>query len=157
MNPRIEILSEKKLVGTRLKMSFAANRTRELWQSLMPRLKEIKTRVGNDKFSMQIYEDPLSLSDAAREFEKWAAVEVSGFDDVPEGLETFTLRGGLYAVFDYKGSSTDNRVFLYIFTEWLPICEYALDARPHFEVLGENYRNGDPESEEEIWIPVKPK
>jgi len=138
-------------------MSFAANRTRELWQSLMPRLKEITNRAGNDKFSMQIYEYPLNLSDAAQRFEKWAAVEVSDFDNVPEGLETFTLRGGLYAVFDYKGSSTDTRIFLYIFTEWLPASEYVLDARPHFEVLGENYRNGDPESEEEIWIPVKPK
>jgi len=32
-----------------------------------------------------------------------------------------------------------------------------LDNRPHFEVLGEKYKNGDPESEEEIWIPVKEK
>lgn len=150
-------MSEKKLVGTRLKMSFAGNRTRELWQSLMPRLEEIKNRVGSDKFSMQIYDEPLNLSVAAQEFEKWAAVEVSEFDDVPAGLETFTLRGGLYAVFNYKGSSTDNRVFSYIFTEWLPASVYALDARPHFEVLGENYRNADSASEEEIWIPVKPK
>lgn len=157
MKPRIEILSEKKLVGTRLKMSFAADRTRELWQSFMPRLKEIKLRVGSDKFSMQVYDAPLRLGDAAQEFEKWAAVEVSEFDNAPGGLETFTLRGGLYAVFDYKGLSTDNRIFLYIFTEWLPASVYTLDARPHFEVLGENYRNGDPESEEEIWIPVKPK
>jgi AraC family transcriptional regulator len=157
MKPRIEKLSEKKLVGTRLQMSFAANRTGELWQSFMPRLKEIKTRTGSDKFSLQIYDQPLNLSDAAQRFEKWAAVEVAEFDNVPEGLETFTLRGGLYAVFDYKGLSTDNRIFLYIFTEWLPASGYALDARPHFEVLGENYRNGDPESEEEIWIPVKPK
>jgi predicted transcriptional regulator YdeE len=29
------------------------------------------------------------------------------------------------------------------------------DDRPHFEVLGKNYKNNDPVSEEEIWIPVR--
>jgi AraC family transcriptional regulator len=42
-------------------------------------------------------------------------------------------------------------------TEWLPNSAYALDDRPHFEALGEQYKNNDPNSEEEIWIPIKPK
>jgi len=28
---------------------------------------------------------------------------------------------------------------------------------PRIEILGEKYRNNDPDSEEEIWIPVKAK
>jgi hypothetical protein len=28
---------------------------------------------------------------------------------------------------------------------------------PHFEVLGDKYKNNDPSSEEEVWIPIKPK
>jgi AraC family transcriptional regulator len=157
MEPRIEILTERKLVGRRLKMSFADNRTRALWQLFMPRLKEIGNRVSGDKFSLQIYGEPLRLGDLNQTFEKWAAVEVSDFADAPPELETFTLRGGLYAVFDYRGSSTDNRIFIYIFTEWLPASGYLLDDRPHFEILGDKYKNADPESEEEIWIPIKPK
>lgn len=44
----------------------------------------------------------------------------------------------------------------YIYGSWLPnSTEYARDNRPHFEILGEKYKNNDPESEEEIWIPVK--
>lgn len=157
MQPRIETLKEKKLIGKRLKMSLAANRTRELWQAFMPRLREIANRINNDKFSMQIYDDSSRLDDLNQDFEKWAAVEVSDFDYVPQGLETFTLGGGLYAVFDYKGSGADNRIFIYIFSEWLPNSGYALDNRPHFEVLGDRYKNADPESEEEIWIPIKLK
>ena len=34
---------------------------------------------------------------------------------------------------------------------------YTLDDRPHFEILGEKYKNQDPDSEEELWIPIKPK
>ena len=72
-------------------------------------------------------------------------------------METFTLNGGEYAVFDYKGSSNDGSIFQYIFMTWLPNSEYQLDNRPHFEVLGEKYKNNDPTTEEEIWIPIKKK
>jgi len=91
------------------------------------------------------------------EFEKWASVEVSDYDNIPNDLEIFVLTGGLYAVFDYKGSSTDNSIFQFIFGTWLPGSAYFLDDRPHFEVLGDKYKNNDPTSEEEIWIPVKSK
>ena len=72
-------------------------------------------------------------------------------------METFLLEGGLYAVFIHRGSSTDTSTFHYIFSTWLPKSNYILDSRPHFEVLGEKYKNGDPDSEEEIWIPIKLK
>ena len=89
------------------------------------------------------------------EFEKWAAVEVSDFSNVPDGMKTFLLKGGLYAIFVHKGSSTDNSTFDFIYSTWLPNSDYILDNRPHFEILGKKYRNNDPSSEEEIWIPVR--
>ncbi len=70
-------------------------------------------------------------------------------------METFCIPEGQYAVFHYKGSSADSSIFQYIFGEWLPKSGYELDDRPHFEILGAQYKNNDPESEEEIWIPVK--
>lgn len=156
MQPRIETLKEKKLVGTSLKMSLINNKTRELWATFVPRIKEIKNRVTADKISMQVYDSSYHKNfSPANEFEKWATVEVTDFDNMPSGLEAFTLGGGLYAVFDYKGSSADNSIFQYIFMNWLPKSPYTLDARPHFEVLGEKYKNNDPTSEEEIWIPIK--
>ena len=88
-------------------------------------------------------------------FEKWATVEVTNFDNVPAGLETFILQGGLYAVFEYKGLNTDNSIYHFIFNSWLPTSGYALDDRPHIEILGEKYKNNDPTSEELICIPVK--
>lgn len=156
MKPRIETLTEKKLVGKRMTMSLTENKTAILWQNFMPKRKEINNRVTNDLISMQVYHEPLRIGDLNQEFEKWAAIEVSHFDDVPEGLDTFILKGGLYAVFDYKGLGTDNSIFIYIFGTWLPNSNYILDNRPHFEILGDKYKNGDPNSEEEIWIPIKP-
>jgi AraC family transcriptional regulator len=94
----------------------------------------------------------------ANEFERWATVEVSDFDKVPDELETFVLPGGQYAVFLHKGDAKEfSKTFRYILETWLPGSDYALDNRPHFEVLGGKYKNNDPNSEEEIWIPVKEK
>ncbi len=158
MNPRIEILKEKKLVGKRLKMSLNDNKTGELWKSFMPQKNEIQNMLSDDFISMQIYKpDYFSNFNPMNEFEKWATMEVADFENVPSNIETYVLPGGLYAVFDYKGLSSDTRIFQYIFNTWLPNSEFELDDRPHFEVLGKKYKNNDPDSEEEIWIPIKNK
>lgn len=156
MIPKIKHLDEKKLIGKRLTMSLTSNKTRELWQSMMPKRNTIKNNVTKDLISMQVY-GPAHFSDfnPNKEFEKWAAVEVTDFEHVPADMETFLLPGGLYAVFDYKGSSNDPHVFQFIFGTWLPDSGYVLDDRPHFEVLGDKYKNNDPDSEEEIWIPIR--
>ena len=91
------------------------------------------------------------------EFEKWAAVEVTDLNSIPAGMESFILKAGLYAVFLHKGSGTDNSTHQYIYSTWLPNSDYIMDDRPHFEILGEKYRNDDPGSEEEIWIPIRLK
>ena len=78
---------------------------------------------------------------------------MNAFEKIPEDMESFSLSTGLYAVFEHKGM--DTAIFQQIFTEWLPNAPYILDHRPHFELLGEKYKNGDPNSEEQIWIPIR--
>lgn len=155
MEPRIVTLNEKKLVGIPTKMSLSENRTGQLWSQFALRIKEIKNRVGRDSISLQVYPPSYFESfDPTNQFTKWATVEVATFDVLPEEMETFLLPGGQYAVFYYKGSSSDRSIFQYIYSTWLPGSNYTIDHRPHFEVLGEKYQNNDPNSEEEIWIPI---
>lgn len=159
MDFRIETIAIKKLVGKKVIMSISSDRTWELWHSFMSRRKEIKNAIGHDLFNVKVY-DPSYFDNfnPNTEFEKMAVVEVTDFDLVPEGMETFILTGGLYAVFNYKGSANEGaKAFQYIFGTWLPDFEYVLDNRPHFDLLGEKYKNDDPVSEEELWIPVKLK
>jgi AraC family transcriptional regulator len=158
--PAMRSLSEKKLVGKKLSMSYAENKTGELWKSFMPVRKEIRNVVSSDLFSMQIYSSSFDFTNfnPHMPFEKWAAVEVADFENVPPDMDAFTLPSGLYAVFFYKGPiSGGPQMFRYIFQDWLPGSEYVLDQRPHFELLGEKYKNGSPDSEEEFWIPVRRK
>ena len=139
-------------------MTFATDSTFQLWQSFMPRRVEIADRLGDVLFSMQIFSESVNYSSFTpeTEFEKWAAVEVKEQTQVPAGMESHCLVGGLYAVFMHLGPASKFRKTLDDFyVDWLPESEYDTDNREHFEILQPGYRPDDPNAEEEVWIPVK--
>ena len=159
MQPRIEMLSEKKLVGKRIRVSFTDNQTAVLWRSFMPLQKEINNKMGTELYSLEVY-PPFFFDhfNPTHTFDKWAAIAVTSFDRVPAGLETLILPAGLYAVFLHKGpASSGPATYRYIFETWLSVADVVLDQRPHFAVMGEKYQQDSPASEEEIWIPVQHK
>jgi AraC family transcriptional regulator len=82
MEPRIEMLKPKKLIGIHMEMSLSNNKTAELWQQFMPRRAEVRNRLTADYISMQKYDENWNFSPDSL-FEKWAAVEVSSFAEVP--------------------------------------------------------------------------
>lgn len=133
MQPRIEKLPEKKLIGKRLKISFANNTTADLWRSFMPRRKEIVNNIGSDLYSMQRYAPQFfSHFNPNNLFEKWAAIKVTDFETVPDGMEAFTLESGLYAVFLCKGAARDAaQTFQYILADWLPKSGYLFSWECH--------------------------
>ena len=158
MEPKIIHIAEKKLIGKHLKMSLTQNETAVLWKSFMPLRHTILNTVDSKLISLQNYEiNYFKAFNPNAEFEKWAAVEVSDFNNIPYGMQSFIIPEGQYAVFNYTGLSNDSSIFQYIFGSWLPNSIYELDYRPHFEILGNHYRNNDPKSQEDIYIPIKVK
>lgn len=159
MKPRITTLSEKKLIGCRQNMNYATYNPVLLWQSFMPLKKEITNIVSTDLFSIQQFPEGFwNHFNPETVFEKWVAVEVSDFENIPANMNSLVIPGGWYAVFDYKGDGSDAASFFEsIFSSWIPNSAYVVDDRPHFEILGSNYKKGDPNSEEEIWIPIRLK
>jgi len=156
MEPRIEDIPEKKLIGNRIRMTLVADRTVELWGNFMTRRGQIKNKTGPELYSIRVY-DPVYFNNINPEieFDKWAAIEVTEFDKIPAGMETITING-LYAVFLYIGVASEGiNLFRYIFHTWLPKSGFVLDDRPHFEIMGDKYKHDDPVSEEEFWIPLK--
>jgi AraC family transcriptional regulator len=159
LSPDILTVASKICLGKYLNMSLANNRTGELWRSFMPEIGNIPNRLNKEIISAQVYEaDYFKAFDPSKTFAKWAAVEVNEKpSDNNDGYSILDIPGGLYAVFHYKGLSTDTSIFQYIFGIYLPASEYELDQRPHFEILGDKYKNNDPESEEDIYIPIRLK
>ena len=157
MNPQIKTFPTTKFIGKNLSFTYSDYRAFELWSSFMPRRKEVQNAIGTDLYNIQI--NPIGFSFGLQEpFVKWAAVPVANFDFVPDGMETLEIPEGWYAVFHYKGDQSNAPAFFNaIYTEWLPASNYELDHRPQFEILGAKYKTNDPNSEEEIWIPVRLK
>jgi AraC family transcriptional regulator len=157
MFSRIESHAERKLVGQKLKMSFSSNKTKLLWQSFMPFRGEIRNKIGSDLFSVEVYTPNFFENYGPdSEFEKWAAVEVTKFEKIPDGMETLVCPAGLYAVFIHRGpASAGELTYRYIFESWLPNSNYSLDDRPHLAIMGPKYKHEEQDSEEEIWIPIK--
>lgn len=137
------------------RFSYSDYRIGELWGKFMPRRNEIQNALVADLFNIQINPDNFDFNPQT-EFVKWAVVPVSDIDFVPEGMQLLIVEEGLYAVFNHVGDASKAReIFGYIFGVWLPNSEYEFDNRPQFEILREKYKSNSPDSEEEIWIPIK--
>ena len=159
MKPRLKTINKKLFIGKKIIMNFTNNKTSELWKNFMPERNEIKNKIGNELYSIEIFPSSyFEKFNPDRKFEKWAAVEVESFNSIPDNMETLIIPAGLYLVFIHKGAaSTGPKTYNYIFNEYLPHSKYNLDNRPHFAVMGENYKYNDHDAEEEIYIPVIPK
>ncbi len=155
--PEIITIKERKLAGLKIRTSLSENRTFELWSTFKPRVNEILHRKNSDFYSIQLFDENLEFTQFTPQtfFEKWAAVEIESVENIPDDLELFTLAPGKYARFIHKGTpDTFPETSKFIFGQWLPNSEYELDNRPHFEIMDENYQADNPNSEEEVYIPI---
>lgn len=155
--PIIKEVTAKTLVGKSIAMSLIDNKTFDLFSDFMPIRNTIKNTINDDIFEVLIYDETyFKTFNPNNIFTKWATLEVSNVEDLPNGTSQLNLSSGLYAMFTYKGLAKDIGVLMtYIYSEWLPQSEYTLDHRPHFNILGDKYENNNPGSEETVWIPIK--
>mgnify|MGYP003646674059 CR=1 FL=1 len=76
-------------------------------------------------------------------------------EDVPENMDVLMFEGGMYLVEEHCGPSYEvKKTYSRIFKDIIPFANFSVDKRPHFELLGENYLGRDPNSKEDIWIPI---
>ncbi|OLY91185.1 GyrI-like domain-containing protein [Cnuella takakiae] len=158
MKFRIENFPGLLLAGHHTVSSFAQDDTPALWRGFMPLRNSIAARIGTDLYNVQLYPclPNSDAFDADTLFTRWAAVAVSRGGNLPESMSVLEMPAGIYAVFLHRGGpATAAQSFAFIYGQWLPSSGYILDDRPHFEVLGARYNNSHPDSEEEIWVPVR--
>ena len=143
------------LCGASEAMSLQTFTPWTLWPRVMPRLAQIRNRSSQDLISLRNFNGiPVFGPQANPNFTYWGGVEVL---EANKGFEHLEIPAGAYAVFHYKGLSSDSTIWRYIYSQWLPNSKWELDERPHFERLGSKYKNDDPTSEEDIYIPIRPK
>ncbi|RLD79866.1 MAG: GyrI-like domain-containing protein [Bacteroidetes bacterium] len=107
MKDRVEIIdiSDKILVGKKIKMSLTNDRTSVLWKNFKSQLFMIKNRADTNFYSIQIYNPDLNFKEFNSNtiFENWAAVEVIDHFEIPDGMEPLIIKEGKYAVFTHYG------------------------------------------------------
>lgn len=159
MEPEIITVRAKKLVGLAVTTSMVDNKIPQLWQHFMSRVGEIKNNCNTGRYGIHVYDSQLKAEDYCEtlKFEKWATVEVSTFEDIPDDMNTHVLEGGKYAVFTHKGGVSGFQMSVdYVYGTWLPGADYELDTRDDFEYYGEKfYGPAHPESEVQMYIPIK--
>ncbi len=140
------------------KTSLLQNNAKKIWSQFMPRRNSIKHKKNTSFLSIQVYPKGLDMADFTpqTEFITRAGIEVTNLSLIPEGMDSFIIPQGLYAIFEHQGATRDfHKTSKYIYEEWLPTSGYVLDDRPHFEVLDERYLGPDhPDSIEDVYIPI---
>ncbi|NNE31203.1 MAG: GyrI-like domain-containing protein [Winogradskyella sp.] len=155
MNPEITYVPEFKIVGMSSKMKHGEmHKIIDLWKRFRPSQHEITNNVSYHVLALQVFPKNYKTN-INKDFEIWAGVQVEDYNEVPEIMNNITIPSGLYAVFLHKGMDASN-TYQKIMSEWLPNSDYSLDDRPHFQMMGKNYKNGSPDSEEDFYIPIKP-
>ena len=160
MNPEISLLSftPTKLIGVSETTSLSGAGTPALWRSFGPRIQEIDRRADDWRYALRIYPADLSLANLTPDtrYTEWAAVAVKDDAEVPAGLDTLHLTGGLYARCLHRGLPGEiGDTVNYLFGQWLPTSGYDVDnSRPHFERMAPDYRPDDPEAQEEMYVPL---
>lgn len=152
MNPRIKHLQEKLVVGMQSQMQQQQyQKIVELWKQFMPLHAQIQNRINHEFIALQNFSD---FGNPTDNFEIWACVEVANGNVLPKGMQSYKIPEGDYAVFLHKGMNA-GATYQKIMTEWLPTSGYKIANRPHFQVMGEKYKNGSPDSEEDFYVPVE--
>ncbi|GAA0893717.1 AraC family transcriptional regulator [Fulvivirga kasyanovii] len=159
--PQIVETTPKKLVGvfTSTSSSQAHNNIRKLWLSFIPRIREIRHVKDIGMYGVHPYDSESKVEDFSEQFtfQKWAAVEVNHYEDIPAGLACYDLPAGKYARFTHKGGIRDFHISMdYVYGTWLAASDFELDLRDDFEHYGERfYGPENPASEIDMFIPIK--
>lgn len=103
------------------------------------------------------YKNSFSCEDEQPAFDFYAAIEVTDFSAVPDGMITKELPASKYAIFSFTGKPQDSMqpVADYIYKEWFPqsTCQFnennMCDFTKSFDAI-----DSDGNSKIEYWVPI---
>ena len=159
MDIKIVEKGELKIVGMLERINLPENTIPQLWDKFTKRENEIKSVIGKGAYGIA---ENMSESSEGTSFDEIVGLEVSSFEEIPEGMITKVIKPQKYAVFTHKGelfekdgSSNLHKSYDYIYSKLLPASGYEVDGEFNFEYYDERFIWGSPESEMDIYIPIR--
>ena len=128
-----------------------------LWDRLIGQAAHIPNRIGDAMFGV-IYGRPETERTHPHELQYIAAVPVNSTAEIPEGMVSWTVPAGTYAVCTHRGPiRTIGETVSVIYRGWLPQSAYQHAETADVELYDDRFCYAGADSEMEIWIPVTPK
>lgn len=157
MDYKIIEKEEIKLVGLKEKIVMPNNTIPQLWEKFLTRTQEIKNNSSTGGYGLAYNMIPETY-----EFDEMVALEVSSFEDTPEGMTTKVIAPQKYLVFTHKGKifsengeSKLQKTYDYLYGKLLPSTEFQVDKSFNFEFYDERFKTNSDDSEFDIYIPIK--
>jgi AraC family transcriptional regulator len=120
------------------------------WERFLPYLGTIPGQVGRTAYGV------CCNGDGAGNFDYIAGVEVSSFDDMPDGFSRVRIPAQRYAVFSHRDHVSRIRAAFYtIWNRWLPASNHEHADAPDFERYDERFDPRTGTGTVEIWLPVR--
>lgn len=126
----------------------------QLWGAFNQRSAEIRNQLPEAAYGVCIL-----LADAPEGvFEYVAGFAVSVVEDLPAGMVVRQIPALTYAAFTHRGAlNTLHQTYEAIYQDWLPQSGYELAAQLDMEVYDERFKDFSPDSELDLYVPVKKK
>jgi len=155
MEPEIITHPEIKVVGILANYEDEDFDLLRIWSPLSEHEGPIPNTVTED--GIGIYESHRG-PDGRVGFSYVCSVEVSSFNDVPEGMVTRVIPEQMYAKFSHKGPLENlSETLKYIWGSWLPKSKFDYVEKTDFELYPPDFDSKNPESLTFLHIPIKPR
>ncbi|MBN2830478.1 MAG: AraC family transcriptional regulator [Candidatus Cloacimonetes bacterium] len=148
-----------KVIGLDCYCSQIENTIPQLWDRFM----KVMHQVPNVKPSQACYGVCLTKDEVhvtpESEFRYIAGLEVTSFDEIPEGMVQYTVPKGEYLVVEHVGALDSlPKTYDWVYKVWFEDnSEYETIGNLDFEVYDERFKFGESDSVMEIWVPVNRK
>ena len=126
----------------------------ELWTRFTQQVHRVPNRIGREMYGI-IYERPKAKKSHSDELQYIAAVAVTSASDIAEGMVSFEVPAGTFAVFVHRGPIHQIGATMHaIYRDWLPQSGYRHAGTADVEVYDHRFCVAGEESEMEYWIPI---
>lgn len=160
--PQIVFMPTIKLIGVPKYIDLKTNLEKSLatkaWNEVMKKVQQIEHRKQRRTYGVQRYPDDFNPTNNV--FEYIAAVQVTKFGSIPEGLIGFELPERHYVVYTFTGEVTPvtmTQLYANIYGQWIFNLPYEMYCDFDFEFYDEHFNPGQPNSYMSIYIPIKYK
>jgi AraC family transcriptional regulator len=156
MEPKIVDLDRIILVGLPFYGDPSTGGFGQAWHRFFPLAERIPHRVNPAvMYGVEMY-GPESMQEHKWTYFPSTAVSQLDVSEIPDHLFAAVLPAARYAVFTAKGGLTAlPATFRYAYDTWLPASEYEGTGMLDFELYDERFRESEPDSELDVYIPIR--